>query len=83
MTTAAPAKQGQRRFISHRNAKKSVPGVLCPCWVGEDGGECFSFLSQSPDQGQIDGIDARPEHVSVVHILKRPDAEVVRWRSRK
>jgi hypothetical protein len=46
-------------------------GVLCPCWVGEDpdGGECFSFLSHSFKEGQIDGIDVSGlAIVSVVHI---------------
>jgi hypothetical protein len=46
-------------------------GILCPCWVGEDpdGGECFSFLSHSFKQGQIDGVDVSGlSIVSVVHI---------------
>ena len=73
MTTAAPAKQGQKAVYQLQGTLLEVCscGVLCPCWVGEDpdGGECFSFLSHSFHQGQIDGIDVSGlSIVSVVHI---------------
>ena len=83
MTTAAPAKQQQKAVYQLQGTLLEVCscGVLCPCWVGEDpdGGECFSFLSHSFKQGQIDGIDVvRPEHRQRrPHPGERADAEVV------
>ena len=68
-----PTKEKQKAVYSLTGTLLEVCscGVLCPCWVGEDpdGGECFSFMSHSFDQGQIDGIDvAGMSIVSVVHI---------------
>ena len=74
MTIATqPTKEKQKAVYSLTGTLLEVCscGVLCPCWVGEDpdGGECFSFMSHSFSQGQIDGIDVSGlAIVSVVHI---------------
>ncbi len=73
MVTTAPTKQQQKAVYQLEGTLLEVCscGILCPCWVGEDpdGGECFSFLSHSFKQGQIDGIDVSGlSIVSVVHI---------------
>src|SRR5437879_148972 len=73
MVATAPTKQQQKAVYQLEGTLLEVCscGILCPCWVGEDpdGGECFSFLSHSFKQGQIDGIDVSGlSIVSVVHI---------------